>query len=108
MCIKQLNFNKTQRFRTVWVISCYVILQSKARTIDLLHSLEDVGRTILSRTLVGEKPRQFSSQSVSLLVSREEPNLLAGSVLSNKGDSFMLPSNPNLFGNGQQFVDSQV
>ena len=67
-----------------------------------------VGSTILSRTLVGEAPSELSSQSVSLLVSREEPELLAGSVFSNKGSSFTLPSVPNLFGNGTQFVDSQV
>ena len=90
------------------MISVHFILQSKARAIGLLHSLDDVGSTILSRTLVGEKPRELSSQSVSLLVSREESDLLAGSVLSNKGNSFTLPSNPFLFGNGTQFVDSQV
>ena len=84
------------------------VFQSKARAIGILHSLEDVGRTILSRTLVGEEPTELSSQSVSLLVYREEPELLAGSVISNKGSSFTLPPVPNLFGNGTQFVDSQV
>ncbi|KAJ7334469.1 hypothetical protein OS493_014786 [Desmophyllum pertusum] len=66
------------------------------------------GSTILSRTLVGEEPTELSSQSVSLLVSREEPELLAGSVLTNKGSSFTLPSVSDLFGNGTQFVDSQM
>ncbi|XP_078344032.1 polycystin family receptor for egg jelly-like [Oculina patagonica] len=82
--------------------------ESKERAISILNSLEEVGSTILSRTLVGEKPTELSAQVVSLLVSREEPDLLAGSVLSSNGNSFILPSVPNLFGNGTQFVDSQI
>lgn len=63
----------------------------------------------MSRTLVGEEPTELSAQAVSLLVSREEPDLLAGSILStDKGSSFTLPSVPNLFDNGTQFVDSKV
>ena len=83
-------------------------LQSKSRALDLLKSLDNVGSTILSRTLIGEKPRELSSRSVSLLVFREEPYLLSGSVLSNQGYSFALPSDLNLFGNGTRFLDSQV
>ena len=67
-----------------------------------------MGSTILSRTLVGEAPSEFSTQSTSLLASREDPGLLAGSVLSSKGSSITLPSIPSLFGSGTQFVDSQV
>ena len=70
--------------------------------------MEEVGSMILSRTLVGEEPKELPAQAVSLLVSREEPNLLVGTVLSNKGNSFNFPSVPNLFGNVTQFVDSQV
>lgn len=63
----------------------------------------------MSQTLVGEEPTELSAQAVTLLVSREEPDLLAGSVLStDKGSSFTLPSVPNFFCNGTQFVDSQV
>ena len=86
----------------------YVTFQSKARAHGILNSLGDVGSTILTRTLTGEKPRELSAKSVSLLVAREEPGLLAGSVLSSKGSSFTLPSSTDLFGNGTQFVDSQV
>lgn len=90
------------------LIQCYFLLQAKERAIGILNSLEEVGNTILSRTLVGEEPIELSAPLVSLLVSREEPGLLAGSVLSNKGSSFTLPSVPNLFDNGTLFVDSQV
>jgi len=63
----------------------------------------------LSQTLVGEEPTELSAQAVTLLVSKEEPDLLAGSVLSTgKESSFTLPAVPNLFDNGTQFVDSQV
>lgn len=82
--------------------------QSKDQVLGMLNSLEEVGSTILSRTLVGEAPRELSSQSMSLLVSREQPDLLAGSVLSNNGSSFILPIGSSLFGSGTQFVDSQV
>ena len=68
-----------------------------------------MGSTILSQTLVGEEPTELSTQAVSVLVSREEPDLLAGSILStDKGSSFTLPSVPNLFDNDKQFVDSKV
>ena len=83
-------------------------MQAKQRAIGILNSLDDVGKTILSRTLVGEEPREMSRRSVSLLVAREEPDLLAGSVISSQGSSFTLPSSTNLFGNETQFVDSQV
>ena len=108
MCIKQLNFSKSQRVRFTRFTSYLFTFQSKTQAIGLLYSLEDVGSTLLSQTLVGEEPIELSSQAVSLLVSREEPDFLAGSVLSSKGYSFMLPSDPYLFGNGTQFVDSQV
>ena len=63
----------------------------------------------MSQTLVGEEPTELSSQAVTLLVSREEPELLVGSVLAaGEGSSFTLPSVPNLFDNGTQFVDSKV
>jgi len=74
----------------------------------ILESLDSVGSTILSRTLIGEEPTELSARSVSLLVSREEPDLLAGSVLSSNGTSFSLPASADLFENGTQFVDSQV
>ena len=63
----------------------------------------------MSQTLVGEEPTELLAQAVSLLVSREEPDLLAGSVMSTgKGSSFTLPSVPSLFDNGTRFVDSKV
>lgn len=45
---------------------------------------------------------------MSLLVLREEPQLLAGTVLSNSGNSFQLTSLPFQLENDAQFVDSQV
>lgn len=45
---------------------------------------------------------------MSLLVLREEPQLLAGTVLSNSGNSFQLTSLPFQLDNDAQFVDSQV
>ena len=62
----------------------------------------------MSQTLIGEKPTELSSEAVILLVSREEPGFLVGSVLSaSRGSSFTLPSVPNLFHNAP-FVDSKV
>ena len=74
----------------------------------MLQSLRVVGSTILSRTLVGEQPREISTGSLSFLVSREELGLVSGSVLSNERSSFTLPSSKELFGNDTEFVDSQV
>ena len=41
-------------------------------------------------------------------MSREEPDVLAGSVLSCKGNSLTFPSSAELFNNATKFVDSQV
>ena len=93
-----------EHLRTVFVCS----FKSKERTVGILQSLDDVGSTILSRTLVGEKPRELLARSISLLVSREEPDLLAGSVLLSRRSSFTFPSSADLFDNATKFVDSQV
>ena len=82
--------------------------KARVQVETLLHSLEEVGSTILSRTLVGEEPKELPAQAISLLVSRQEPNSLAGTVLSNKGNSFQLPPASKLFDNSGHFVDSQV
>lgn len=82
--------------------------KARVRVETLLHSLEEVGSTILSRTLVGEGPKELPAQAMSLLVSRQEPYSLAGTVLSNKGNSFQLPPASKLFDNSGQFVDCQV
>ena len=63
---------------------------------------------MLSRTLVGEEPKELPAQAMSLLVFREEPILLTGIVLSNKGNSFQLATLPSQVANVTQFVDSQV
>ena len=62
----------------------------------------------MSRTLVGEEPKELPARAMSLLVFREEPKLFAGTVLSNKGNSFQLISLPFQLDNDAQFVDSQV
>ena len=71
--------------------------------------MDDVGSTILSRTLVGEEPKELSAKSMTtMLVARMEPDSLADSVLASKGNSFTLPPSTELFRNSTQFVDSQV
>lgn len=84
------------------------LFQARVHVESILHSLEQVGSTILSRTLVGEEPTELLAKAISLLVSREEPNLLGGTLLSSSGNSFQLTSLSNLFSNVTQFVDSQV
>ena len=84
------------------------LFKSKRRTEGILDSLDDVGSTILSRTLVGEEPKELSAKSVTMLVARMEPDSLADSVLASKGNSFTLPPSTKLFRNSTQFVDSQV
>ena len=83
------------------------MFQARIHVGKLLHSLKDVGSTFLSRTLVGEEPRKLPAQAMSLLVLREEPKLLAGTILLNKGNSFQLTSLPIELDNAY-FVDSQV
>lgn len=113
-----LLFLKKQRKKSIIALKVktlsdnnyFLIFFFKARVQveTLLHSLEEVGSTILSRTLVGEEPKELPAQAMSLLVSRQEPYSLAGIVLSNKGNSFQLPPASKLFDNSGQFVDCQV
>ena len=84
------------------------MFQARIHVESILHSLKDVGSAILSRTLIGEEPKELPAQAMSLLVFREEPKLLAGTVLSNKGNSFQLSSLPIALENNTYFVDSQV
>lgn len=84
------------------------MFQARIHVESIIHSLRAVGSTILFRTLVGEEPKELPAQAMSLLVLREEPKLLAGTVLSNKGNSFQLSSFPFKLENDIHFVDSQV
>ena len=84
------------------------MFQARIHVESILHSLKDVGSVILSRTLFGEEPKELPAQAMSLLVFREEPKLLAGTILSNKGNSFQLSSLPIALENNTYFVDSQV
>lgn len=84
------------------------MLQARIHVESMLNSLKDVGSAILSRTLVGEEPKEFPAQAMSLLVLRDEPKLFAETILSNKGNSFQLSSLPIEFENNTYFVDSQV
>lgn len=62
----------------------------------------------MSRTLVGEEPKELPAQAMSLLVFREQPKLLTETVLSNNGNSFQLTSLPFQLDNDTHFLDSQV
>lgn len=84
------------------------MFQARIHVESILHSLKDVGSAILSRTLIGEEPKELPAQAMSLLVFREEPKLLAGTILSNKGNSFQLSSLPSALETNTYFVDSQV
>ena len=84
------------------------MFQARIHVESILHSLKDVGSAILFRTLIGEEPKELPAQAMSLLVFREEPKLLAGTILSNKGNSFQLSSLPIALENNTYFVDSQV
>ena len=85
-----------------------VLLQARIHVESILQSLKEIGNIILSRTLVGEEPKQLSAQAMSLLVLREEPDKLARTTLANKGNSFHLTSLSIPLANVTQFVDSQV
>ena len=88
--------------------SLIFLFQARVHVESILHSLKDVGGTILSRTLVGEEPKEIPAQAMSLLVFREEPKLLADTILSNKGNSFQFTSLPIQLDNDTHFVDGQV
>ena len=82
--------------------------QAQIHVESILQSLREIGNIILSRTLVGEEPKQLSAQAMSLLVLREEPDELARTALENEGNSFHLTSLSIQLANVTQFVDSQV
>lgn len=85
-----------------------VLFQARIQVESILQSLKEIGSIILSRTLVGEELKKLSARAMSLLLLREEPNMLARTVLKNEGNSFQLSSLPIQLFNATQFVDSQV
>lgn len=84
------------------------LFQARILVESILQSLKEIGSIILSRTLVGEEPKKLSSHAMSLLVLREEPDMLAKTILTNKGNSFQLTSLPIQLANVTQYIDSQV
>ena len=86
----------------------YVLFQAQIYVENILQSLKEIGSILLSRTLVGEEQKKLTSHAMSLLVLREEPDMLARTVLTNKGNSFQLTSLGIQLANVTQFVDSQV
>lgn len=62
----------------------------------------------MSRTLVGEEQKTLTAHNMSLLLLREEPDMLARTVLTNKGNSFQLTSLAIQLANVTQYIDSQV
>lgn len=62
----------------------------------------------MSRTLVGEEQKTLTAHNMSLLLLREEPDMLARTVLTNKGNSFQLNSLATQLANVTQYIDSQV
>ena len=84
------------------------LFQARIHVKSILQSLKEIGSIILSRTLVGEEPKKLSAHAMSLLVLREEPDMLAKTILTNKGNSFQLTSLPIQLANVTQYVDSQV
>ena len=84
------------------------LFQARIHIESILQSLKEIGNIILSRTLVGEEPKKLSAHAMSLLVLREEPDMLAKTILTNKGNSFQLTSLPIQLANVTQYIDSQV
>lgn len=62
----------------------------------------------MSRTLVGEEQKTLTAHNMSLLLLREEPDVLARTVLTHKGNSFQLTSLAIQLANVTQYIDSQV
>lgn len=62
----------------------------------------------MSRTLVGEEQKTLTAYNMSLLLLREEPDVLARTVLTHKGNSFQLTSLAIQLANVTQYIDSQV
>ena len=86
----------------------YILFQAQIYVENILQSLKEIGSILLSRTLVGEEQKKLTAHAMSLLVLREEPDMLARTVLTNKGNSFQLTSLGIQLANVTQFVDSQV
>ena len=85
-----------------------VLFQAQIHVDSILQSLKEIGSILLSRNLVGEAQKELTAQAMSLLVLREEPYMLAGTVLTSKGNSFQLTSLPIQLANVTQYVDSKV
>ena len=90
---------------TTATVFMYVLFQAQIRVESILQSLNEIGSILLFQTLVGEDPKDLTASAMSLLVLREEPHILARTLLTSKGNSFQLPIQ---LANVTQYVDSQV
>ena len=93
---------------TTATVFMYVLFQAQIRIESILQSLNEIGSILLFQTLVGEDPKDLTASAMSLLVLREEPHMLARTLLTSKGNSFQLTSLPIHLANVTQYVDSQV
>ena len=85
-----------------------MLFQARIHAESILGVLREVGSILLSRTLVGEEQKTLTAHNMSLLLLREEPDMLARTVLTNKGNSFQLTSLAIQLANVTQYIDSQV
>ena len=93
---------------TATTVFISVLFQAQIHVDSILQSLKEIGSILLSRNLVGEAQKELTAQAMSLLVLREEPYMLAGTVLTSKGNSFQLTSLSIQLANVTQYVDSKV
>lgn len=90
------------------LVLCMFLFQARIHVESILQSLKEIGSILLSRSLVGEEPKQLTAQAMSVLVLREEPEMLVRAALTSKGNGFQFTSLPIQLANVTQFVDSQV
>ena len=73
--------------------------------------VDNVGKALLSRKVVGETPTLIKTASLSMVLDRQRPRDLNMSEIKEGKSSFKLPSVDDLLqdkGDTFEFIDSQV
>ena len=73
--------------------------------------VDNVGKALLSRKVVGETPTLIKTASLSMVLDRQRPRDLNMSKIKEGKSSFKLPSVDDLLqdkGDTFEFIDSQV
>ena len=85
--------------------------QNKEITNRTLQLIDDLGSTLLTTKVVGERPSVFTTTTLNMILDRQTPAKMSRKIYGDGIEKVALPSTETLFGKNSgdlQSVDAQV